>query len=176
MSKKLTKKREDLRRIEDMLANKIEPDTIYNLPGQLPFYYYLETEEGTIKWTCSYGPNGEIMSVYEMEFTEKGKSKEFQEMRLDSVEQACMVRDKHVKDGWRPTSIPAMKFNNEGEDLNREERRRIARKIYSGKLGKDKDEKKDQKDSQVDLDSQEKREKPRKVTWKYSDEEDSSSD
>ena len=160
-------KKEDLRLIEDMLANKMEPDSTYNLPDRLPFYYYIISPDGTVKWTCSHGPDGEIMSVYEFTPDAKDKAKEYHESVLPDFETADKLRNAHVEEGWESTKIPAMKFNMSDKPLNRDERRRLARVIISGKYPdtKPKEEPKSAGPGSEAVAPE----------WKYSDEEDSDS-
>lgn len=162
--KKVSKK--DIKRVEEYLSEDFVPETEYNLPDRLPFFYYVETDEFTIKWTCAYGPDNEVMSVYEMTPSRPGQAKEYQEMQLPDFETANKVRNKHVEDGWKSVSIPRVKFNNGERSYNRAERRKLAKAIVSGVLP---------------IDEQKKSKPPQKPdptpppSWKYSDESDEES-
>lgn len=162
---KYTKK--DLKEVENFLGNKVELDTSYNRPDDIPFFYHTETELGLIKWVCSRGPNQEIMSVYEFHPLQKGGAVEYREGQLGTIEQALACRDQHVKDGWEPTEIPAFKVNQDGELLNRRERRIIAKKLLSGNTMGGTQNNSKKKD-------EEKPREPPKIEWKYSDESDES--
>jgi hypothetical protein len=157
---KNSKRKEDIKKVEEILSYNIEPDQDYNLPDKLPFFYHLEIGEGTIKWTCALGPHDEIMSVYEMTPNTPGMAKEYQEMQLSSFEEADKVRNVQIDAGWEPTIIPKMKFNNEGKPLNREERRRVARVIVSGKFP----------DIKKKPEAEAPKERAKAPEWKYSDE------
>jgi len=161
-------KKEDLRLIEDMLANKLEPDSTYNLPDKLPFYYHKVSPDGTVKWACSHGPDGEIMSVYEFIPDSKDKAKQYREDVLKDFEMADKLRNTHIEEGWEPTQIPAMKFNMSDKPLNREQRRKLAKVIVAGKYP----ETKPREESKTSETSAREAVAPE---WKYSDEEDSDS-
>lgn len=162
---KYTKK--DLKEVENFLGNKVELDTSYNRPDDIPFFYHTETDSGLIKWVCSRGPNQEIMSVYEFHPSQKNGAVEYREGQLETIEQALACREQHVKDGWKPTEIPAFKVNQDGELLNRKERRIFAKKLLSGNTVKNPQNTSTKKDET-------KPKEQTKITWKYSDESDES--
>jgi hypothetical protein len=143
-----------------MLSQNMEPVNDYNLPDTLPFFYHLETGEGIIKWTCSYGPEGEVMSVYEFNSADAGRAREFHEDKLEGLAEGIEMREKLVSEGWEPTEIPKVKFNKDEDQLNRKQRRHLAKLIVSGKA-------KDLRAPEPD-----KKPAPQKPPeWHYSDEE-----
>lgn len=170
MGKGKSADKKDIRSLENFLGAKPEIETTYNRPDALPFLYHNEIPDGLIKWVCSEGPNGEIISVYEFRPNQVGAAVEYREMILKNFDEAKKCREQHVRDGWEESDVPPIQIN-QNEPLNRKERRAVARMMVSGKgLPKDKAKKKPENPSDQDGEL--------RVNiapqWKYSDETDES--
>lgn len=163
--------KKDMQALENFLGSKPEIEAAYNRPDELPFFYHNEIADGLIKWVCSEGPSGEIMSVYEFRPSQPGAAVEYREMVLKNLEEAIKCRDKHVKDGWEETDIPPIQVN-QGEPLNRKERRAVARMMVSGK-GIPKDPKKKNGGRGRGETTEDPNPGSQPAQWKYSDESDS---
>jgi hypothetical protein len=161
-------RKQNVRAIENFLAQTPEIEASYNREKELPFFYHCQIPTGTISWVCALGPDGEIMSVYKFKPDKLGAAPENKEMQLKSLEDAISVRDRHVADGWQPTDIPTIKANH-AESLNRKQRRAIAKLVASGKNIRPADGK-DKKGGKEDAEGAD----DGKPQWKYSDEEDES--
>ena len=111
--------------------NVVEAESILNREnGELPFAYFNPETEGKLVWICNRDPEGRITSV----FSYNGPVQEDRRCHyLEAIENAIMIRDELVNNGWKKLKPPKITFTypgqKEGTSLNRKQRRYLQKQI-----------------------------------------------
>lgn len=100
--------------------------------GTLPFAYYEPKSEGKITWNCGYDAEQRITSV----FCHKSDGHTERKISYISLEDAKFAKKQLEDAGWEKIKAPEINITysddkEEGEGMNRKERRELAKKIKS---------------------------------------------
>jgi len=94
-----------------------------------PFGYFHPGSEGKLTWICGEDAENRITSVFC--FEEEPGNRQTQ-CNYITLEQALVVKKELVDDGWKKMVPPKITFtdsNNQKVSLNREQRRKLKRKM-----------------------------------------------
>ena len=117
------------KRLTKHVLDNAKAESILNQEGdQLPFGYFNPETEGKLIWMCNYDAEGKLTQVYSMDL---GTHREPNVGYLETVDQAIVIRDELIRNGWQPLKAPDITFSYTGDDtpLNRKQRRYLKKKI-----------------------------------------------
>ncbi len=117
------------KRLTETILETAEAESILNREGDiLPFGYYNPDTDGKLIWMCNEDAEGKITGVFSFD---KGTNREKVCNYTKDLEEAKMIRDELVKNGWKKLEAPKISFSYSGSDkpLNRKQKRYLKRKI-----------------------------------------------
>ncbi len=117
------------KRLTETILETAEAESILNREGDiLPFGYHNPETDGKLIWMCNEDAEGKITGVFSFD---KGTNRENVCTYMKDLDEAKMIRDELVKNGWKKLEAPKISFSYSGSDkpLNRKQKRYLKRKI-----------------------------------------------
>ena len=119
---------------EKEFVKNFKIESVLNRDGdQLPFALFSPESDGTVSWACGEDQHGNVTSVFKYE---TGTS-EPNETNAEYVTKAkaLHLRDTLLDSGWKKSVAPAVRMQHPdtGKELNRKERRKLAKHLVRNK-------------------------------------------
>lgn len=117
------------KKLTNAFLESAKAESILNREGDiLPFGYHNPKTDGKLIWMCNEDAEGKLTSVFSFD---KGTNRENVCKYINDIEEAKMIRDELIKDGWMKVKAPEVNFSYSGSDkpLNRKQKRYLKRKI-----------------------------------------------
>ena len=119
---------------EKEFVKNFKIESVLNREGdELPFALFSPASDGTVSWACGEDQHGRVTSVFKHETG----SAEPNETNAEYVSKAKAVemRDTLLAHGWKKSVAPGvrMKHPDTGKELNRRERRKLAKHLVRNK-------------------------------------------